>query len=149
MFVWAGLLALLLFSIIPMLGVVIAFKNYNIKTGFWGMFTAPWVGLEHFVAFVNDRSQLCGYRNNQGNTREGLHAASAGGTWQCVTLGYCGMGISEDGGLAFVPNLPENKYAIWSMANPGQAANSGSKHRTSHPGSNAASILGSWPVPGI
>jgi len=55
MFVWAGLLFLLLFSIIPMLGVVIAFQNYSIKTGFWGMFTGPWVGLKHFIAFVNDR----------------------------------------------------------------------------------------------
>jgi len=54
-FVWAGLLFLLLFSIIPMMGVVIAFKSYNIKTGFWGMFTAPWVGFKHFIAFVNDR----------------------------------------------------------------------------------------------
>jgi putative aldouronate transport system permease protein len=54
-FIWLGLLFLLLFSIIPMLGVVIAFKNYNIKTGFWGMFTAPWVGFKHFAAFVNDR----------------------------------------------------------------------------------------------
>ncbi|MDR3050144.1 MAG: hypothetical protein LBU67_00295 [Oscillospiraceae bacterium] len=49
-FVWIGLLFLVLFSIIPMLGVVVAFKNYNIKTGFWGMFTAPWAGIKHFVS---------------------------------------------------------------------------------------------------
>lgn len=55
MFVWCGLLFLLLFSIIPMLGVIIAFKNYNIKTGFMGMFTAPWAGMKHFQNFVTDR----------------------------------------------------------------------------------------------
>ncbi len=55
MFVWVGLVFLLLFAIIPMLGVVVAFKEYNIKTGFWGMFTAPFVGLKHFITFVNDR----------------------------------------------------------------------------------------------
>ncbi|MCL2679845.1 MAG: ABC transporter permease subunit [Dehalococcoidia bacterium] len=65
-FVWMGLLFLLLFSIIPMLGVVIGFKDYNIKTGFWGMFTAPWVGLKHFVAFVNDRKFTELMRNTVG-----------------------------------------------------------------------------------
>jgi len=53
-----------------------------------------------------ERSAYVDVRNNQGNTREGLHAASAGGTWQCVTLGYCGMGIDSDGVLAFAPKLP-------------------------------------------
>ncbi len=54
-FVWLGLLFLLLFSLIPMAGVIIAFKDYNIKTGFGGMFTAPFVGFKHFIAFINDR----------------------------------------------------------------------------------------------
>lgn len=45
--------------------------------------------------------------NNQRNTREGIHAASAGGTWQCVTLGYCGMDVEPDGVLCFSPRLPE------------------------------------------
>ena len=55
MFVWLGLLFLLLFSVIPMAGVVIAFKDYSIKTGFAGMFTAPDVGLKNFLDFVQHR----------------------------------------------------------------------------------------------
>ena len=54
-----------------------------------------------------ERSAYVDVRNNQGNTREGLHAASAGGTWQCMALGFCGMGIGHDGGLEFYPKLPE------------------------------------------
>ena len=66
MFVWAGILFLLLFSIVPMLGVAIAFQSYNIKTGFWGMFAGPWVGFKHFVAFVNDRKFAELLRNTVG-----------------------------------------------------------------------------------
>ena len=35
-FVWMGLLFLILFSIIPMSGIIIAFKDYNIRSGFAG-----------------------------------------------------------------------------------------------------------------
>ena len=54
-----------------------------------------------------ERSAYVDLANNQRNTREGLHAASAGGTWQCVTLGYCGMGVTPEGVLSFTPRLPE------------------------------------------
>lgn len=54
-FVWVGLVFLLLFSLIPMTGIVIAFKDYDIKTGFMGMFTAPGAGLKHFVDFMTHR----------------------------------------------------------------------------------------------
>lgn len=53
------------------------------------------------------RSAYVDLDNNQRNTREGLHAASAGGTWQCVTLGYCGMGVTPEGLLTFSPRLPK------------------------------------------
>ena len=54
-FVWLGLLFLLLFSLIPMSGIIISFQEYDIKTGFWGMFTAPNVGLKHFSDFIAHR----------------------------------------------------------------------------------------------
>lgn len=54
-FIWLGLLFLILFTIIPMLGIVISFNDYNIKTGFSGMFSGPWVGFKHFIDFVNNR----------------------------------------------------------------------------------------------
>jgi kojibiose phosphorylase len=53
-----------------------------------------------------ERSAYVDIRDNQGNAREGIHAASCGGTWQCVTLGYCGMGLDAGGGLVFTPRLP-------------------------------------------
>ncbi len=58
------------------------------------------------------RSAYVDITNNQRNTREGIHAASAGGTWQCVTLGYCGMTTTAEGELSFEPHLPEQ----WSRA---------------------------------
>ena len=54
-----------------------------------------------------ERSAYVDLHNNQQNVREGIHAASAGGTWQCVTMGYCGMRISPGGELSFTPRLPK------------------------------------------
>lgn len=53
-----------------------------------------------------ERSAYVDLDNNQKNVREGIHAASAGGTWQCVTMGYCGMRITNAGELQFNPQLP-------------------------------------------
>jgi putative aldouronate transport system permease protein len=39
---------LFVFNYIPMYGVQIAFKNYNVLDGFWG---SAWVGLDHFTRF--------------------------------------------------------------------------------------------------
>ncbi|WP_246096689.1 ABC transporter permease [Paenibacillus sinopodophylli] len=40
-----GLAALLLFKYLPMYGVVIAFKDFNLISGIWG---SPWAGFKHF-----------------------------------------------------------------------------------------------------
>jgi len=40
-----GLVYIVLFSYVPMFGLVIAFKNYNYATGLWN---SPWVGLKNF-----------------------------------------------------------------------------------------------------
>lgn len=37
------------FSYGPMYGIIIAFKNYKPKLGYWG---SDWVGLKHFIRFV-------------------------------------------------------------------------------------------------
>ena len=52
------------------------------------------------------RSAFVDLKNNQGNTREGMHAASAGGVWQSLILGFAGMSI-EKGELQFSPKLPK------------------------------------------
>jgi len=52
------------------------------------------------------RSAYVDIDNNQGNTREGIHAASAGGTWQALVFGFAGLNIRNDQ-LHFTPRLPE------------------------------------------
>lgn len=48
-----GTLALLLFSYIPMYGVIMAFQNFNVFDGYFG---SPWVGLQHFKVLFSDPS---------------------------------------------------------------------------------------------
>ncbi|MFW5676997.1 MAG: glycoside hydrolase family 65 protein [Acetivibrio ethanolgignens] len=55
--------------------------------------------------------------NLQKNTREGIHAANAGGVWQTVVFGFAGVEIESDGVLAIRPKLPEEwnglKFRLW------------------------------------
>ncbi|HZG76439.1 MAG TPA: ABC transporter permease subunit [Paenibacillus sp.] len=46
-----GLVHLLLFKIAPLFGLAIAFQDFNM---FLGVLESKWVGLKHFIAFVND-----------------------------------------------------------------------------------------------
>jgi len=39
-----------IFQYVPILGILMAFKDYKLKEGFWGIFTSPNVGLKHFRA---------------------------------------------------------------------------------------------------
>ncbi|MDF2661216.1 MAG: sugar transporter permease [Paenibacillus sp.] len=48
-----GLVYYLLFHYVPMVGVVISFKDYSPIDGLAGIFTSPWVGLEHFERFFD------------------------------------------------------------------------------------------------
>jgi len=45
-----ALIYIAVFKYWPMYGVQIAFRNYNPVDGFTG---SPWVGLQHFIRFVN------------------------------------------------------------------------------------------------
>lgn len=45
---------LLVFNIIPMFGIVLAFKSYKITTGIQGIFTSEWVGVQYFKEFFTD-----------------------------------------------------------------------------------------------
>ncbi|WP_199619320.1 ABC transporter permease [Paenibacillus alkalitolerans] len=53
-FVGLGIVFLIVFSYIPMFGIVIAFKNYKITMGIEGIFTSSWAGLTHFKELIND-----------------------------------------------------------------------------------------------
>jgi len=46
--VWPGIIFVLIFSYIPLYGVVMAFQQYDI---FGGILTSPWVGFMHFRMF--------------------------------------------------------------------------------------------------
>ena len=53
-----------------------------------------------------NRSAFVDLADNQGNTEEGMHAASAGGTWQALVCGFGGFRVLH-GGMSFNPWLPE------------------------------------------
>jgi putative aldouronate transport system permease protein len=49
-----GFAAMIVFHFLPLFGLVIAFKDYQIISGLEGFFTSEWVGLKHFAAFFTD-----------------------------------------------------------------------------------------------
>src|SRR6056297_618046 len=53
-FALSGIVFLAIFAYAPMVGIIIAFKNYDFLDGFTGFFTSPWIGLRHFREFVTD-----------------------------------------------------------------------------------------------
>lgn len=50
LFLLPALLDVIIFRYAPMYGLQIAFRDFKIRKGFWG---SDWVGLEHFIKFVN------------------------------------------------------------------------------------------------
>lgn len=51
LFVLGGMIYLFIFNYVPMFGLVIAFRNYDILDGIGGFFISPWVGFQHFTDF--------------------------------------------------------------------------------------------------
>ena len=66
LFVWPGLIFLAIFSYIPMFGLMIAFRNYDISSGIRGMFTDRWVGLKYFREFFKDPQSVFVLKNTFG-----------------------------------------------------------------------------------
>lgn len=54
MFVLVGIAYIFVFNYIPMIGLIIGFKNYKITSGIGGMFTSEWVGLKYFREFFTE-----------------------------------------------------------------------------------------------
>lgn len=54
MFALVGIAYLFIFSVIPMFGLIMGFKDYQITMGVKGIFTADWVGLKYLKEFVTD-----------------------------------------------------------------------------------------------
>jgi putative aldouronate transport system permease protein len=55
-----GVLYFILFKFVPMWGLLIAFKDYNPFSGFWG---SPWVGGKHFNELFSDNNFYIMLRN--------------------------------------------------------------------------------------
>ena len=55
-----GVLLLLVFNYLPMIGIVIAFKDYNPNLGIWG---SAWNGLENFKFFFTSQDAVRTIRN--------------------------------------------------------------------------------------
>jgi putative aldouronate transport system permease protein len=53
-FALIGIVYLLIFSYLPMAGIVLAFKSYKINSGIAGIFTSNFVGLKYFEEFITD-----------------------------------------------------------------------------------------------
>ena len=62
----------------------------------------PEAAYEHFIRAV--RADL---RDVRGNAKDGIHAASAGGTWQAVVFGFGGLRVRRDS-WTVNPRLPHH-----------------------------------------
>ena len=49
LFVLPGIVLVVLFNYIPMLGLQLAFKDYDLSTSMWN---SPWIGLDNFREFL-------------------------------------------------------------------------------------------------
>ena len=49
-----GIICLILFSYLPLYGILIAFQDYKISTGVFG---SPWVGFEQFATLFRDQDR--------------------------------------------------------------------------------------------
>ncbi|MCQ6557604.1 ABC transporter permease [Paenibacillus mendelii] len=49
-----GIAFLLVFAYTPMVGLIIAFKNFKLTSGIPGFITSEWVGFKWFIEFYND-----------------------------------------------------------------------------------------------
>lgn len=63
------------------------------------------VGDSHRALQYFNRSAYVDLADNQGNTQEGIHIASAGGTWQVLVCGFGGFRVRR-GMMTFNPWLP-------------------------------------------
>ncbi len=73
---------------------------------------ACWMGYpedayEHFM-----RAARADLRDVRGNAGDGIHAASAAGTWQSVVFGFAGLRVHPNGDVSTKPHLPHHWQRI-------------------------------------
>ncbi|MDK2853828.1 MAG: kojibiose phosphorylase [Thermococcaceae archaeon] len=72
---------------------------------------ASWLG---YGDLAYEYFMKCAYidlKNLYGNTHDGFHLATAGGVWQTLFRGFCGIDITEDG-ISINPHLPSKWKAV-------------------------------------
>jgi len=57
---------------------------------------------EHFI-----RAVRADFRDARGNSGDGIHGASAAGTWQAVVFGFAGLRVTRNG-WTINPRLPKH-----------------------------------------
>lgn len=67
-----------------------------------GIMGYPEDAYEHFI-----RAARADLRDVRGNAGDGIHGASAGGTWQAVVFGFAGLRLTRDG-WTVTPRLPHH-----------------------------------------
>lgn len=60
LFLIPATITLILFSYLPMTGLIMAFQEYKVKDGFFG---SEWVGLAHFADFLTDKNFFNAFKN--------------------------------------------------------------------------------------
>ena len=71
---------------------------------------ATWIGEVKIAYEYFKRCANIDLKNVYGNTAEGFHLATAGGTWQVLVRGFCGLNVKGNK-IELNPNLPEKwKY---------------------------------------
>ncbi len=63
------------------------------------------LGLDDVAYELFEHAAGIDLNDNKGNVNHGIHGAACGGLWQAVTLGFCGLHLTEDG-PAVNPRLP-------------------------------------------
>ena len=58
-----GIIWMIVFNFIPMVGIIIAFKDYTIIDTIW---SAPWVGFQNFIDFFKDENFAIVMKNTLG-----------------------------------------------------------------------------------
>lgn len=61
-----GLLLMILFNIIPLFGLILAFKNYKVTSGIVGIFTSPFYGVQNFKIIFSNHDFMNMLRNTLG-----------------------------------------------------------------------------------
>lgn len=49
-----GVVYLIIFNVVPMSGLIMAFKDFRLEQGYMGIFTSEWVGFKYFIEFFNE-----------------------------------------------------------------------------------------------